>query len=248
FWPGPLTLVLARRAEVPALVSAGLPTVAVRSPAHPVARALIAAAGVPIAAPSANRSNAVSPTTAAHVLRSLGGRVPLVLDAGPCAVGLESTVLDLTGDVPRVLRPGHVTAREIADELAEPVAQAAIVVASDVEARVSPGTSARHYAPRARVEVVPRAWLAWRVRDLRDRGLAFRVIARGALPEGTEGRAIGEEPADFARGLYAALHALDEEGVERIVVEAPPRGDERWAAVRDRLARAASDGEGGAGA
>src|SRR5690606_2005980 len=147
FWPGPLTLVLPRSDRVPAEVSAGLKTVAVRSPAHPVAHALIERAGVPVAAPSANLFSRPSPTTAAHVLQDLDGRVDLVLDAGPTDVGIESTVLDLTGPIPRILRPGGTTAEALAAVLGGAIDDAMSPARAGPMA--SPGLLERHYAPRA---------------------------------------------------------------------------------------------------
>lgn len=214
FWPGPLTLVLPRGAAVPDIVTAGGPTVAVRCPDHAVARALIRAAGVPLAAPSANRSTELSPTRAEHVLASLGGRIDLILDAGPCRGGIESTVADVTGERVRVLRPGLVTA-----PMLEAVVGALGGGAADGVAR-SPGLMAKHYSPRTRVALVGRGEPT--------RGVAF-VAPGGLLPA---------DPTGYAAGLYALLHRLDAEGYDRIVIELPPDTPE-WAAVRDRLTRAA---------
>ena len=238
FWPGPLTLVLPKRDAVPGVVTAGGPTVAVRVPAHPVARALLRAAGVPVAAPSANRSSELSPTTAEHVLRGLGGRIDLILDAGPCPGGIESTVLDVTSDPPRLLRPGLVTPAEI-EAVIGPIRRPGGQASAAVPVLRSPGLLAKHYAPRApleladgdgraRVEVMIRegrrvGWLTWP--GVGDVAGAVRV----ELPC---------DPAAYAAGLYAALHDLDAAGVERIVVARPP-DDEAWLAVRDRLRRAA---------
>src|SRR5262249_57580886 len=156
FWPGPLTLVLPRNARVPDLVTAGGLTVAIRVPAHPVALALLRAAGLPVAAPSANRSTGLSPTRAEHVLRGLGGRIDLILDSGPTAGGLESTVLDVTTTPPRLLRPGLVTPGQI-EAVIGPIVRPQQAVATPETPLPSPGLMARHYAPRATVEVVPRA-------------------------------------------------------------------------------------------
>ncbi|MFQ5973043.1 MAG: L-threonylcarbamoyladenylate synthase, partial [Alphaproteobacteria bacterium] len=151
FWPGPLTLVLPRVPACPVshLATAGLETIAVRAPAHPVARALMGRAGVPIAAPSANPSGAISPTTAAHVAAVLGDKVALILDGGPCAVGIESTVLDLSGDRPTILRPGGVTHEAIRDA----VGPVTITEAPARHARKSPGMLTSHYAPRLPVRL-----------------------------------------------------------------------------------------------
>jgi L-threonylcarbamoyladenylate synthase len=241
FWPGPLTLVVPRAPSVPAALSGGKPTVAVRAPAHPVAQALIAALGEPIAAPSANRYQTVSPTQAAHVVKSLGGRLPLVLDGGSCASGLESTVLDLTQARPTVLRPGALELAALRALVAD------VVVATgplaDEGARHSPGQDEVHYAPRATLHLLPRdqAILA----ALADVSERVGLVVRAPLPEpagAREGllvRALPSSAAGFGRELYAALHALDDSGVAQIWVEEPP-DDPAWLAVADRLRRAAS--------
>ena len=241
FWPGPLTLVVPKAASIPDSVSAGLATVGVRVPAHPVAHALLAAAGIPVAAPSANRSSHVSPTTAEHVRRSLGDRVDLILDAGPSPVGIESTVLSLAGPVPTVLRPGTISVDELREVLGE------VRVGGDAAegdaARPSPGMLDRHYAPSAEVRLFDS--------DGREAALALASEAAG------EGRRVGviafapaaapaaqvvEMPADareYAARLYAALHQLDAAGCDAIWIERVPETPE-WAGVRDRLARAAT--------
>lgn len=152
FWPGPLTLVLPRNAAVPAVVSAGLPTVAVRMPDHPVARALIRAAGVPLAAPSANTSGKPSPTEAAHVLSDLRGRIEAILDGGPCEVGVESTVVDLSGPVPVLLRPGGVTLEDL--ERVLPQVETAPELGAEIRHPLSPGMKYTHYKPSAEVLLV----------------------------------------------------------------------------------------------
>ena len=232
FWPGPLTLVLPKAATVPDAVTAGGPTVAVRMPSHPVAWALIAAVGRPLAAPSANRSNRISPTTADHVLATLNGRIPLVLDAGPTTAGIESTVVDLTGP-PRILRPGTVTAAQLAAVLGQPVTAAA----DDPARRRSPGTSERHYAPRTRLALDADG------ESLRQAvaGGAHVARLRWGVPADVTDKAV-RLPADAAaaaRGLYAALHELDAAGADVILVDPLPAGDE-WVAVADRLRRAAA--------
>jgi L-threonylcarbamoyladenylate synthase len=225
FWPGPLTLVLPRAAGVPDAVTAGGPTVAVRVPSHPVARALIAAAGVPVAAPSANRSTRLSPTTAEHVLADLDGLVDLVLDGGPTPGGIESTVIDVTGDVPRLLRPGPVGPSALADAVGA-LARGSV---GDGPAR-SPGMLEKHYSPRTPLRLVPRGAPTPPGRVGR---LALGGASAGAVV------AMPVEPAEYAARLYAELHRLDALGLELIVVEEPPDTDE-WLAVRDRLRRAAS--------
>lgn len=243
FWPGPLTLVLPRSAQIPDIVTAGGPTVALRLPAHPVARALLEAAGVPIAAPSANRSEQLSPTTADHVAQGLSGRIALILDGGPTPGGLESTVLTLASDPPTLLRPGPISPAEI-EALIGPIARLSDAASSADGALPSPGMMARHYAPRAPLILTPQAEET--VRALRAQG--ERV---GWLPLETEdGHNTGpdadilvlpmpRDPVAYAALLYARLHALDAAGVTRIVVEALPE-TEPWLAIRDRLTRAAT--------
>jgi L-threonylcarbamoyladenylate synthase len=244
FMPGPLTLVLPRPPEIPSEVTAGRGTVAVRMPAHPVALGLIEAAGVPVAAPSANRFGRPSPTTAEHVLADLEGRIDAVLDAGPTAVGVESTVLDALASPPRILRPGGLS-REALEEVLGPVE---VVEGSATEepgeGLASPGTALRHYAPRARVITVEggEAELARVVAEQRAQGRRVGVL----LPAGWKAReahavfAWGEwsDPAALARNLYAGLRRLDEQGMEVIACPLPaPAG--LGLALRDRLRRAA---------
>ena len=241
FWPGPLTLVVPRRAEVPDVVTAGLPSVALRVPAHPVAHALLREAGIPVAAPSANRSTEVSPTTAAHVERSLGGRVALILDGGPTPVGIESTVVSLAGPVPTLLRPGTVSIEELRDAVGE------VVPASQrpggAAARPSPGMLDRHYAPRAALRTAGRDALLGELRA--DPGAAGRtaVLSLRGAPELPAARVVAmpDDAREYAALLYATLHRLDDEGFERILVEQPPDTPE-WAGVRDRLRRASHPG------
>jgi L-threonylcarbamoyladenylate synthase len=236
FWPGPLTFVLPRAPALPAVVTAGGPTVAVRVPAHPVARELIRRAGVPVAAPSANRSTRLSPTRAEHVLRDLAGAIDLILDGGPTAGGIESTVLDVTGPRARLLRPGLVSRAEI-EAVIGPVD--APVGVDEAVALPSPGMMARHYAPRTPLEAVEGDG-AERVRALAGEGKRVAWVtwfAAGEVPSGAVLVRLPSDPAGYAARLYAALHELDQAGVERIVVALPPAGD-GWLAVRDRLRRA----------
>jgi L-threonylcarbamoyladenylate synthase len=240
FWPGPLTLVLPRSQVVPDIVTAGAETVAVRVPAHPVALALIKAAGVPLAAPSANRSSAVSPTTAEHVVKSLGDRVDLVLDGGPTQVGIESTVLDLTGPRPIILRPGPLSAgaiEAVAGPLGHPGAP------GDGEApRRSPGMLDRHYAPHANLRLFlpeEREAVAAELAEAVARGrLAGGLILSGELP-GDHILRMPDDPAGYARALYAALHQLDDLGCSLVAIEMVP-DTLLWGGVRDRLLRAAT--------
>jgi L-threonylcarbamoyladenylate synthase len=238
FWPGPLTLVLPKRPDLPDAVTAGGPTVAVRLPAHPVALALIRAAGTPVAAPSANRSGYVSPTRADHVLRGLDGRVEMVLDAGPVPGGIESTVLDLTSDPPRLLRPGLVSPAEI-EAIIGPIARPVAPVTPAESPLPSPGMLSRHYAPRTPLEVADGDGAA-RVEELRRAGLRVGWLAFDATAvAGVTVVQMPRDPEGYAARLYAALYALDGAGVDRIIVARPPESDE-WLAVRDRLRRAAA--------
>ncbi|MCC7126177.1 MAG: threonylcarbamoyl-AMP synthase [Acidobacteria bacterium] len=257
YWPGPLTLVLPKHAVVPLVVTAGRDTVAVRVPAHPVARALIEACGVPIAAPSANRFSRPSPTTAAHVVDELQGRVDLVLDAGPATIGVESTIVDCSVSPPRLLRHGGVTREQLLDDVPD-----LLVVARSGDARESqaaPGQLLRHYAPSAPLTLVVGGETAVRTRLVDE---ARRLAATGErvgilAPEedvlavtppltalAASGRVLLQaygrraEPASAARDLFAALRALDARGPT--VLLASGIGDEGiGAAVRDRLSRAA---------
>lgn len=242
FWPGPLTVVLPKRATIPDVVTAGGPTVGIRWPSHPFMRALIERCGFPLAAPSANPANRLSPTTAAHVIAGLGGGVPLVVDGGTCQVGLESTVVDLTRHPPKVLRPGmiHEGAIEaVLGELgrrtsgpAEPVLR-------------SPGQLPRHYAPRARLLVLSwgdTAGLQAQLGGLGERSTHTFVVAHTHIPAaaGFAGvSVIPHDPEAFARAFYAELHRGDASGARCLVVEAVP-DTPCWAAIADRLRRAAT--------
>ena len=253
FWPGPLTLVLPRHESVPDVVTAGLDAVGVRVPAHPVALALLRAFGQPIAAPSANRFTRISPTTAAHVATSLGDKVSCILDGGACTVGIESTVLDLCGTSPTVLRPGMITRAQLAAVLRRSVEQVAARVATDVDttpSQRSPGMSERHYAPAADAWLfdsehpgeIAAALTSCRP-SLRDRTVVALLIHPGvrdalALRPTDEVVPMPDNPFDYARALYAALHVADARNAALVIIESPPQTDE-WNAVRDRLARAA---------
>jgi L-threonylcarbamoyladenylate synthase len=226
FWPGPLTLVVPKADRVPPEVTGGGATVAVRRPAHPVAAALIAATSGPVAAPSANVSGALSPTTAAHVLTGLNGKIDLLLDGGPCPGGLESTVVDASGPTVRLLRPGPITVAEL-DAVVGPVEVTAPAPAADAPLP-SPGLLTRHYAPRTVLECAATEEEAtFLIRLYETAGLR---VARLSLTG---------SPAEVAARLYADLHALDVGGFDRIIAVLPPDTDE-WRAVRDRLTRAAA--------
>jgi L-threonylcarbamoyladenylate synthase len=234
FWPGPLTLVLKKREGVSHAVTGGQDTVALRVPAHPLAQAVLREFGGGVAAPSANRFGHVSPTTAAHVRADLGDEVDLVLDGGACAVGLESTIVDLSGARPALLRPGGLPAEEVERVLGEPLA----APSSQVRA---PGLLPSHYAPRAGLLLVEPDAVAQKVAALVATGRKVAVLAPEgtALPQAARAFVLPADPAGFARGLYATLREIDEAGLEVIVAAPPPDGG-LGTAVRDRLRRASA--------
>lgn len=230
FWPGPLTLVLPKTAAVPDLVTAGLPTVGVRMPAHPIAMALLRAAGVPIAAPSANRFTQVSPTTAEHVRGSLGDRVDYILDGGPCPVGIESTVLNLAEPVPVLLRPGGISRQQI-EEVIGPVASAPEQEVG--ESHASPGLHPRHYSPRTHLYLVENG-------DVPRKGSgAYLQLLHPPQATVSEIVPMPTDPQGYASRLYEALHFLDDRGFDWIAIDSPQALPD-WEAVLDRLKRAAS--------
>ena len=246
FWPGPLTLVLPCGPEIPDVVTAGGGTVGLRWPGHPLMQAVIRACGFPLAAPSANRSNEISPTNAAHVARSLGGRIPLIIDGGQSQVGIESTVVDVSVTPPRLLRPGMIheeSLRAVTGALSSGAGK------HDDTLR-SPGMLRKHYAPKAKLVV-----LAWRDEaDFERQRAALSaqngwpaertfVLAHTHIPLGARVGSVNVIPHDaeaFARALYGELHRADAEGAELILVEALPDALE-WRAVADRLRRAAAE-------
>ncbi|MBS0518116.1 MAG: threonylcarbamoyl-AMP synthase [Proteobacteria bacterium] len=233
FWPGPLTMVLPRckGSAISLLATAGLDTVAIRAPSHPVAQALIRAAGLPIAGPSANRSGAVSPTRAEHVIESLGDRVPLVLDGGPCLVGVESTVLDVSGPKPVLLRPGGAT-REAIEAAVGPIGISHALPSGDA-ARSSPGQLASHYAPARPVRL-----------NATDVGADEGLLAFGPNPPAGAMLTYNLSPsgnlAEAAANLFAQMRALDRPGIARIAVMPIPETG-LGLAINDRLRRAAAD-------
>lgn len=229
FWPGPLTLVLEKSAAVPAAVTGRRSTVAVRCPAHPAARALLRALGEPLAAPSANRSGRPSPTSAAHVLADLRGRVPLILDGGSCRAGLESTIVDARGRRPVLLRPGAVTVEALARAARTPVAR------PGKTAPAAPGTRHRHYAPRCAVRLVAPEDVAALPLGPRD-GLVRRSLRRG--PRALFDRRVGGGVGAYARALFGALRDAEAAGVRVLHVETVPETG-LGRAVMDRLRRAA---------
>ncbi|HEX6815897.1 MAG TPA: L-threonylcarbamoyladenylate synthase [Gemmatimonadaceae bacterium] len=242
FWPGPLTLVLPKRPLVPDIATAGLDTVAVRVPSHPVARAILEAANVPIAAPSANRFTGLSPTKAEHVARALGDRVDLIVDGGPTMVGIESTVVDLSGDGPVVLRPGTIPAPALAAAIGALDIAVADARGGGTMPRRAPGMLDRHYAPRARIELfddASRRAAARSAATYTARGETVGALLLAPLGEAvTHPMHMPNDPAAYARALYDALHTLDASGCQVVLVEAPPE-TAAWAGVRDRLSRAA---------
>lgn len=243
FWPGPLTLVLPRAESVLDAVTGGQDTVGLRCPSHPVAQALLAAFGGGLAAPSANRFGRVSPTTASHVADEFGDAVPLVLDGGPCEVGIESTIVDVSGEVPILLRPGHVSAMALSRVLGGAVLTRAQMDARRPVPRVS-GSLSAHYAPRTPLRLAEPARLAGEIAAAAARGLSVGVWAR----RDPGGAACWlESPADpelYAQSLYATLRNLDGKGLDLLLFEQPPQ-DPAWMAIRDRLGRAAAgSGEG----
>jgi len=236
FWPGPLTLVLRRGPRVPDAVTGGQDTVAVRVPAHPVAQALLQAFGGGIAAPSANRFGRVSTTTAAHVRAEFGDEVACVLDGGECEVGIESTIVDVSGPRPTLLRPGGVPLAALEDALGE------VLLAPGAAAPRAPGTLAAHYAPGTPLMLVEADVAPELVRSLARQGKKLAVLSFSALqpllPE-LKWLAASAAAAEYAHALYANLRELDAAGADVIIVERPPQRPE-WLAVLDRLTRAAA--------
>lgn len=246
FWPGPLTLVLEKVLQktrekqpvipdpvIPNIVTANLPAVGLRMPAHPVALALIRAAGVPLAAPSANRFTELSPTTAEHVRSSLGNDVDYILDGGPCSVGIESTVLSLigiaAGSQPVLLRPGGITRREI-ESLIGPVASA---VDPNIGSHPAPGLHPRHYSPRTPLYLAPNGTLP-------DQGRG--IYLQHEHPPNRANIAVHQMPlsaAEYAAALYEVLHHADAGNYNWVAADLPPSTPE-WEAVHDRLKRAAT--------
>ena len=233
FWPGPLTLILRRHPRVPTAVTGGQDTVALRVPDHPLALALLHAFGSGIAAPSANRFGHISPTTAAHVRAEFGDAVLLILDGGPCRVGLESTIVDLTRGAPVVLRPGAISTADI-ERVTGTDMQAQAAARREPAPRAS-GLLERHYAPRTPAELVDGARLGARLAELESNQTRVGVLALDR-PLGA-GETLPRDAAAYGQGLYAALRELDGGGFDRLLIEAPP-GDDAWQAVNDRLRRA----------
>jgi L-threonylcarbamoyladenylate synthase len=241
FWPGPLTLVLERSPEIPLVVTAGGATVGVRWPSHPFIQDVIRRCGFPLAAPSANLSNQISPTNAAHVQKHLDGRIPLIVDGGQCQVGLESTVLDVSVSPPRLLRAGMIR------ESALMAVTGALAVGGGEHAAVlrSPGLLQKHYSPKARLVLLDWADepdLFAQCAKFSEPAAKTHVISHTRIPSGKGFGRVSVIPHDadaFARAIYSELHQCDDQGAALIVVEALPSADE-WHAIQDRLKRAAA--------
>lgn len=236
FWPGPLTLILRRASGVSDVVTGGQDTIAVRVPSHPVAQRLLARFGGGIAAPSANRHGRVSATTAEHVRSEFGPEAFCVLDGGESEVGIESTIVDVSGRAPALLRPGWIGADEIEQALGTPLS------AGVPNAPRAPGTLAAHYAPQTPLCILERDLALELAASLARQGRRVAVLALGAerpLLPGLEWIAAPREAAGYAHALYASLRRLDESGCASIIVERPPQSPE-WTAINDRLARAAA--------
>jgi len=239
FWPGPLTLVLRRSGIIPDIVTAGGRTIGIRQPAHPIIQAVIRACGFPLAAPSANLSTRLSPTNARHVFDQLGGRIPLVLDGGQCNVGIESTVLDISAQPARILRPGM-----IHEPALLPITGRLGQGPAGAEPLRSPGMLSKHYSPKA--GLVVRSWrddhdLLQLAASLGQPSNTVAVLAHTIVPGAASFRRVSILPKDagaYARGLYLELHECDTCGANLIIVETPPEGP-KWQAAHDRLARAA---------
>lgn len=239
FWPGPLTMILKRSAAALDVVTGGQDTVALRVPAHPVAQALLRGFGGGVAAPSANRFGHVSATTAEHVRQEFGDAVECVLDGGEADVGIESTIIDLSGAKAVLLRPGWITAQDVESVLA------VSLEAPTPESPRAPGTLARHYAPQTSLMMMEADLLTELAASLTRQGKRVAVLARSThqpLIQGLVWIAAPEHVAGYAHQLYANLRQLDRAGCDLILVEAPPQ-EEAWLAVTDRLMRAAAGAE-----
>ena len=242
FWPGPLTLVLPRAEKISEIVTAGGETVGIRWPGHPFIQAVIRECGFPLAAPSANLSNQISPTNAEHVRAQLTGKIPLIVDGGQAQVGIESTVLDLTVSPPRILRPGMIHAESLV-AAGLPIADCRLPIAEGT--LKSPGQLKKHYAPQAKLLVLN--WkddsdLRFQIGNRRSAIGNVHIVAHTKIPTGFGTANVSVIPHDaeaFARAFYAELHRCDAAGAELIVVEAPPDSP-AWSGIADRLRRAAA--------
>ncbi len=242
FWAGPLTLVLPKSSLVPDIVTGGGGTVALRVPAHPIARALLSVCGFPLAAPSANRSNSLSPTKAEHVLASLGGRVEMILDGGSTSGGVESTVVSLVHSPPRLLRPGLISPSQLRQVLG------ALDIPKDGEAKEnagealpSPGMLKKHYSPRTPLKMLPQELALQEVKRLLKEGsrVGWLTFEAPFVHSNLHSVQMPREALEYASRLFAELHVLDAEGLDTILVTAPPH-EEAWLAIEDRLLRASA--------
>jgi L-threonylcarbamoyladenylate synthase len=242
FWPGPLTIVLPRAKEIPEIVTAGGKTVGIRWPSHPFIQAVIRECDFPLAAPSANLSNSISPTNAEHVRKNLGGKIPLIVDGGQSQVGIESTVLDLTVSPKRILRPGMIHVESLAAVCGEVRDSEFKIQSSELR---SPGLLKKHYSPKAKLLV-----LNWRndadlksqITNRKSQIQNCHVIAHTKIPSAENFADVSVMPHDaeaFARAIYAELHRCDAAGADLIVVESPPESPE-WSGIADRLRRASA--------
>ena len=244
FWPGPLTLVLPRADQIPDNVTAGGQTVGVRWPSHPIMQAVIRACGFPLAAPSANLSNQISPTNATHVHAQLAGKIALIVDGGQAQVGIESTVLDLTVSPARILRPGMIHAESLAAVAGE-IQSSKSEVQSPKSALRSPGMLEKHYSPKAKLMVLnwkDEADLLAQLSTFNFQLATVHILAHTKIPLGFAPENVCVIPHDaeaFARSLYGELHRCDAAGAKLIIVEAPPETAE-WSGIVDRLQRAAA--------
>ncbi len=237
FWPGPLTIIVNKLAEIPAEATAGLSTIAIRAPDHAVCRRVLEQFGGPLSAPSANRSGFISPTSAGHVAEDFsdvpGAKNLLIVDGGPCSLGIESTVLDLSQATPRILRPGSISAEQLREVIGD-------VGEFRIESQnASPGTSMRHYAPRTPTELVSTKDLSQRLKK-EEEGCVVLGFARSEVPPPHYFITMPEEAEQYAAALYEALRRADDMGGKRILIVQPPKlmSPDPWNAIRDRLRRA----------
>lgn len=244
FWPGPLTLVLPRAKIIPEAVTAGGATVGIRWPSHPFMQAVIRECGFPLAAPSANLSNQISPTNAEHVRAQLGGKLPLIVDGGQSQVGIESTVLDLSVSPPCILRPGMIHAESLAAVCGEVQSPNSKLQSNDSALR-SPGLLVKHYSPKAKLVVLDwkdEANLKFQISNLKVQIVDCHVIAHTRIPTGFAASNVSVIPHDaeaYARAIYGELHRCDAAGAQLIIVETLPSLPE-WSGIADRLRRAAA--------
>lgn len=231
FWPGPLTLILRRHPSVPDVVTGGQDTVGLRCPKHPIALAVLRGFDGGLAAPSANRFGRISPTSAEHVRDEFGDAVPVVLDGGSCVIGLESTIVDLSGNEPRILRPGQISQAQI-ESIIGPVA-----IGGSAHSPRASGTLEAHYAPRTPVRLLARPDLLAYWQQVAQQGRRANLLMQDTMPAGGEGLVLASRAARYGHDLYAALRLLDARSGDVILIEQPPQSDE-WLAINDRLRRA----------